>query len=101
MLCWNVRCVKFPPGIRCPLGSMPADAIPMSNGGWRAMLTNPDGTTMWVAYRPAGSASDKTLGTIATLEINDPLINGFNGGAKNILKLKFPQTGALGPGGVK
>ncbi|WP_236699204.1 VENN motif pre-toxin domain-containing protein, partial [Xanthomonas sp. Leaf148] len=74
-------------------GVKPSDAIDMKNGSWRAMT--PDGS--WVTYRPAGIASDRTLQTTASLEINGKSVNLANGGERNVLKLKFPLTGNTGP----
>ncbi|WP_133125710.1 hypothetical protein [Xanthomonas prunicola] len=74
-------------------GVKPSDAINMKNGSWRART--PDGS--WVTYRPAGIASDKTLQTTASLEINGKSVNLANGGEDNVLKLKFPLTGNTGP----
>ncbi|MBB5866586.1 VENN motif pre-toxin domain-containing protein, partial [Xanthomonas sp. 3058] len=74
-------------------GVKPSDATNMKNGSWRAKT--PDGT--WVTYRPAGIASDKTLQTTASLDINGKSVNLANGGEHNVLKLKFPLTGNTGP----
>ncbi|PXV58498.1 filamentous hemagglutinin family N-terminal domain-containing protein [Dyella jiangningensis] len=62
-------------------------------GCW--MATREDGTT--IIYRPEGMAT-QTLGTTATVEINNPRFQSVNNGEKQ-LKLKFPQTGAADVGG--
>ncbi|QBG97646.1 hypothetical protein EYC55_22810 [Xanthomonas oryzae] len=74
-------------------GVKPSNAIDMKDGSWRARTS--DGS--WVTYRPSGVASDKTQQTTASLEINGNSVNVANGGERNVLKLKFPLIGHLGP----
>ncbi len=58
-------------------------------GCWRA---SGDGGQTWITYRPAGSASEDTLTTTATVEINYKASgNSINNGKP--VKLKFPLTG--------
>lgn len=57
----------------------------------------PDGTT--VTYRPAGFASDGTLPTTASVDLNSARIKQLNVdslGKGTIVKLKFPETGKTG-----
>lgn len=64
-------------------------------GCWIAI--NADGAV--ISFRPAGKASDGTLPTTATVEINSPTINNLNidtKGKPTQLKLKFPLVNALG-----
>jgi filamentous hemagglutinin len=72
-------------------GTKPSDAtpIPGCDGCWYARSN--DGTV--VTYRPAGQASEKTLSTTATVDINSPSVNHLNAsknGDPQYLKLKFP-----------
>jgi filamentous hemagglutinin len=62
-------------------------------GAWRAQT--PDGT--WVTYRPAGQASDKTLPSTASVDINSSQVKGINNNRE--LKLKFPTQGNSAVGG--
>ncbi|MEA9589742.1 hypothetical protein VC279_22540 [Xanthomonas sp. WHRI 10064A] len=74
-------------------GTKPGDVINMKGGAWRAKA--PDGS--WVTYRPAGIASNTTQQTTASLEIDGKSNNLTGGGGTNVLKLKFPLIGNLGP----
>jgi len=60
-------------------------------GCWVAKT--PDGTS--VTFRPAGAASDKTLPTTASVDINNSAIRSNNvksNGKEEHLKLKFPEA---------
>ena len=66
-------------------GQQPVAVKPIGlPGAWVAEI--PDGTS--ITYRPAGSASDRTAATTATVEINSKAIDMNS----KIAKLKFPKN---------
>jgi len=59
-------------------------------GCWVAKTS--DGTS--VTFRPAGTASGKTLETTASVDVNNPTIRSLNiskSKSPEVLKLKFPE----------
>lgn len=73
--------------IRSFNGQIPASVRPISDQPGAIVFEMADGT--FITYRPAGLSSALTPSTMATVQINNPVIRSLNGG--DTLKLKFPQ----------
>jgi hypothetical protein len=69
-------------------GQVPVSVTPLGDSASGAFVAKmPDGT--FITFRPAGIASERTPSTMATVQVNNPIINLLNGGIS--LKLKFPR----------